>query len=350
MAPTSPRRPDVVSLGGTPPQEVLPCDTSRWAPWMSDGSAWAAWACPSPTPGREVTTPSPSAPSTAPSTWASPSSTPPRSTARTPTRSSSAGPSRAAATGRAGHQVRVHLPRQRRPGHARQHARQHPDRRGGLAPSARHRPHRPLLPAPGRPVHPHRGHRRRTGRAGGRRQGPPHRPVGGLGRDDPPGPCRASRSPRCSRSTRCGRGTPRPTCCRSCRELGHRLRPLLAAGPRVPDRGDPLGGRHRRRRLRARTTRASSASTSSTTCASSTRSRRSPRTSGRRRPRWRWPGSWPRATTSRRSPAPGGSPGWRRTSPPTAVVLSPEQVERLDDLPAPLGDHHNEAQMRMLER
>jgi hypothetical protein len=32
------------------------------------------------------------------------------------------------------------------------------------------------------------------------------------------------------------------------------------------------------------------------------------------------------------------------------VVLSPEQVERLDELPAPLGDHHNEAQMRMLER
>jgi len=32
------------------------------------------------------------------------------------------------------------------------------------------------------------------------------------------------------------------------------------------------------------------------------------------------------------------------------VVLSAEQVERLDSLPAPLGDHHNEAQMRMLER
>jgi aryl-alcohol dehydrogenase-like predicted oxidoreductase len=32
------------------------------------------------------------------------------------------------------------------------------------------------------------------------------------------------------------------------------------------------------------------------------------------------------------------------------VVLSPEQIERLGNLPAPVGDHHNEAQMRMLER
>ena len=32
------------------------------------------------------------------------------------------------------------------------------------------------------------------------------------------------------------------------------------------------------------------------------------------------------------------------------VVLSPEQIERLGNLPAPVGDHHKEAQMRMLER
>jgi aryl-alcohol dehydrogenase-like predicted oxidoreductase len=32
------------------------------------------------------------------------------------------------------------------------------------------------------------------------------------------------------------------------------------------------------------------------------------------------------------------------------INLSPEQIERLDNLPAAAGDHHNEAQMRMLER
>jgi aryl-alcohol dehydrogenase-like predicted oxidoreductase len=33
-----------------------------------------------------------------------------------------------------------------------------------------------------------------------------------------------------------------------------------------------------------------------------------------------------------------------------AVELSPEQVETLDNLPQPAGDHHSEEQMRMLER
>jgi aryl-alcohol dehydrogenase-like predicted oxidoreductase len=32
------------------------------------------------------------------------------------------------------------------------------------------------------------------------------------------------------------------------------------------------------------------------------------------------------------------------------VNLSPEQIDRLDNLPAAAGDHHNEAQMRLLER
>ena len=62
----------------------------------------------------------------------------------------------------------------------------HPYRRRGLAAAARHRPHRPLLPAPRRPEHADRGHRRRAGRPGGRGQGPPHRPVRGRRRHDPP--------------------------------------------------------------------------------------------------------------------------------------------------------------------
>ena len=32
------------------------------------------------------------------------------------------------------------------------------------------------------------------------------------------------------------------------------------------------------------------------------------------------------------------------------VVLSAEQIARLDALPAPAGDHHNEAQSCMLDR
>jgi len=32
------------------------------------------------------------------------------------------------------------------------------------------------------------------------------------------------------------------------------------------------------------------------------------------------------------------------------VVLTAEQIQRLDKLPVASGDHHNEAQMQMLER
>jgi len=67
-----------------------------------------------------------------------------------------------------------------------------------------------------------------------------------------------------------------------------------------------------------KTNRASPARTSSTTCGSPTRSKRSPPSPAPRRRRWPWPGCWPRATTSPRSPAPSGSPGSRRTPPPTA--------------------------------
>ena len=42
------------------------------------------------------------------------------------------------------------------------------------------------------PHDPHRGHGWRPGRAGHRRQGPPHRALRGLGRHHSPRPCRAS--------------------------------------------------------------------------------------------------------------------------------------------------------------
>ena len=68
----------------------------------------------------------------------------------------------------------------------------------------------------------------------------------------------------------------------------------------------------------ARRTLASPGRISSATCASSTRSRPSPPRRVRHRRRSHWPGCSPRATTSPRSPAPGGSPASRRTPPPTA--------------------------------
>jgi len=33
-----------------------------------------------------------------------------------------------------------------------------------------------------------------------------------------------------------------------------------------------------------------------------------------------------------------------------SLVLTAEQIQRLDSLPAPAGDHHNEAQMQMIDR
>ena len=50
----------------------------------------------------------------------------------------------------------------------------------------------------------------------------------------------------------------------------------------------------------------------------------SPPRSATPRRRSRWPGCWPRVTTSCRFRAPSGSPGWRRTSPPTSVAADPD--------------------------
>ena len=180
-----------------------------------------------------------------------------------------------------------------------------------------HRPHRPLLPAPGRPEDAHRGHRRRPGRAGRRGQGPPHRPVRGRPRDDPPRPRRA---PDHRAADRVLPVDPRPggRAAAAAARAGHRLRSLLAARPRLPHRHDPLARAARRRRLaqdqpalHRRELRAQPA-----------HRRRGPgrrrRGSAPHRRRWPWPGCSPRATTSPRSPAPSGSRASRRTPPPTA--------------------------------
>ena len=226
--------------------------------------------------------------------------------------------------GRAGDEVRLRLARGRRTRGARQQPGEHPHRRRGLAPAARHRPHRPLLPAPGRPEHADRGDRRRAGRAGRRGQGPPHRPVRGRPRHDPPRP---RRPPDHRPADRVLAVDPRPggRGAAAAARAGHRLRPLLAARPRLPHRADPVHRAARRRRLAQDQPAVHRARTSSGTCASSTRSRPSPPRRTPHRPRWRSPGCSPRATTSPRSPAPSASPASRRTPPPTQSSSAPSR-------------------------
>jgi len=72
--------------------------------------------------------------------------------------------------------------------HPRQQPGKHPHRSRRLPQAVGHRPHRPVIPAPRRPQHPDRGHYRRAGRADGRGQGLPHRPVRSRARHDPPRP------------------------------------------------------------------------------------------------------------------------------------------------------------------
>ena len=130
-------------------------------------------------------------------------------------------------------------------------------------------------------------------------------------------PTPSTRSPRCRPSTRCGPATPRPSCCRSCAGWASASSPtprsVTASSPArsAPPTTSPTT-------TGARPTPASPARTSSATWLSSTRSRPSPPRPAPHRRRSRWPGCSPRATTSPRSPAPGGSPASRRTPPPTA--------------------------------
>ncbi len=119
--------------------------------------------------------------------------------------------------GGAGHQVRPRLPRGRRSGHLDSSpanvrtALEGSLQRLGTDHIDLYYQHRVD------PDDAHRGHRRRPRRAGRRGQGPPHRPVRGLGRTPSAAPMPSTRSPRCSPSTRCGPGTRRPrTCCPSC--------------------------------------------------------------------------------------------------------------------------------------
>ena len=130
-------------------------------------------------------------------------------------------------------------------------------------------------------------------------------------------PTPSTRLPRCRPSTRCGPATPRPSCCRCCAgwasASSHTPRSATASSPArsAPPPTSPTT-------TGARPTPASPARTSSATWPSSTRSRPSPPRPTPHRRRSHWPGCSPRATTSPRSPAPGGPPASRKTPPPTA--------------------------------
>ena len=171
-----------------------------------------------------------------------------------------------------------------------------------------------------RPGRADRGDRRRDGRAGRGRQGPPPRPVGGVGGDDPAGARRAPDRRPAERVVAVGpraRGRGGADAARA----GHRLRAVQPARPGLPHRrrdapddfgeGDmrrdpaPVPGRELRAQPGARRR----------ACEAIAARRAAPPAS------WRWPGCSPRATTSCRSPAPSAAGTWRRTSAPLDVEL-----------------------------
>ena len=67
-------------------------------------------------------------------------------------------------------------------------------------------------------------------------------------------------------------------------------------------------------------------------------------------PRPRWPGSSPVATTSPRSPAPGASPGSRRTRPRTASNSPPTSSTDSTHLTPAAGERHDEANMASIDQ
>ncbi len=214
-------------------------------------------------------------------------------------------------------EVRDPLPPPRRRTPDRRLTREPPHRDRGLAEAARDRPRRHLLPAPRRPRDADRGDGRRPRRARRRGQDPPHRALRGRAGDDPPRP----RDPPdhgaavgvLALDPRSGGGD--PAAAAGARD---RVRRLLAARARVPGRPLPRPRRARGRggfpllqpplhrgQLRGQP-------------ADPRRGRGRRRgAGGDARPRSRSPGSWPRATTSPRFPAPSGSTGSRRTRRPT---------------------------------
>ena len=182
-------------------------------------------------------------PSGAPSTSASPSSTPPTCTARSPTSSWSAGPSPAGATRSCSPPSSATCASPTAAGSA---STARPDyvrkacdaslQRLGVDHIDLYYQHRVDQ------TRPDRGDRRRHGRAGAGRQGAPPRAVRGLAPRPSAARTRRTRSPRCRPSTPSAPATSRTRSCRPLRELGIGLVPYSPLGRGLPHR------RHRPRR------------------------------------------------------------------------------------------------------
>ena len=124
----------------------------------------------------------------------------------------------------------------------------------------------------------------------------------------PPGARRRTRSPRCRPSTPCSPATSRTRSCRRSASSASGWCPTPRSAAACSPARSPASRRRRRERLAGarRTSRASRARPSTPTSPSSTRSGSSPTTRAARPASSRSPGCSPRATTSRRSPAPSG--------------------------------------------
>ncbi len=205
----------------------------------------------------------------------------------------------------------------------RQPARAHPRGRRQQPALPRHRPHRRALPAPRRPGRADRGRRGRRQAAHRRGQGPLFRPERGGAGDDPPRPRRAAGLGAADRvldlrARRRGEGAARRPGAR------HRLRPVLAARPRLPHRGRQVARRVRERRHapRARSPLAGRELREEP---------RRPHANWRRSPPTRAspsaslpsPGCSPRATTSCPSREPATPSGSRRTWAPRTSPSAP---------------------------
>ena len=273
--------------------------------------------------------------STARSSSASTSSTPPTCTARTPTRSWSAARSAGGAT-RVVLATKFGIVRDARTGTMPRHQRPARVRARGLRgqPAAPRRRHdRPLLPAPRRPDDADRGHGRRDGRAGARGQGPLPRPLGGRARDASAARTPSIRSPRCRREYSLWTRDPEDDILATCRELGIGFVAYSPLG-----RGFLTGQIKRfedlaRRRLPPHARRASRARTSSRTSTSSARVEEIAAREGlHARRSSRSPGCWRRARTSCRSRARSGASTSRRTSARSTSRSTPDDLARIDEV------------------
>ena len=187
--------------------------------------------------------------------------------------------------------------------------------------------HRPLLPAPGRPDVPIEDTVGAMAELVAAGQGALPRPVGGSARTRSAGPPPCTRSPRCRASGRCGPATSRARSLPTCREHGIGIVPFSPLG-----RGFLTGALTTSAfaddDFRRTIPRFTGDDARAQPRAGGAWSGRSPPRRRDARPGRRWPGCWPRATTSSRSRARSAHATWRRTSAPLEVEADRRRPRR----------------------